>query len=45
MDGKQGLIEISLFVKDGERNHLGTIIGDIASLNPPTLGMGGSRHA
>lgn len=38
MDGNQGLIEISLFVKDGERNHLGTIIGVTAYLNPPTLG-------
>lgn len=45
MDRKQGLTEISLFVKDDERNHLETIIGVTAYLNPPTLGIGGSRHS
>lgn len=45
MDRKQGLTELSLFVKDDERNHLETIIGVTAYLNPSTLGIGGSRHS
>lgn len=38
MGRKQRLIEISFFVKDDGKNHLVTITGIIAYLNPPTRG-------